>query len=320
MEKISVIVPIYKVENYLERCIQSIQKQTYQNLEIILVDDGSPDACGEICDRYARQDERIRVIHKPNGGLSDARNVGIEAAAGEYLAFVDSDDWVDQRMYEVLYKNLKKYDADIAECSYRSFYDGYVVEETQCTGNILEADPEFALGAMLEWKYFKPIACNKLYRRKVIGQIRFPINKIHEDEFTTYKYIYQAKKLIFIDFSFYNYDRRRLESITGKDFREENLDSCEAFRERINFFELHGLKKLERKMNNIYCWHVLESAYKCYMYGMNGEKVKLLVKQVRRDIPYLEKHEVDPWFVQEFRILARGIVNYGIVRSERERK
>ena len=99
--KISVIVPIYKVENYLNRCVESIRKQTYRNLEIILVDDGSPDACGEMCDRYAQEDSRIRVIHKENGGLSDARNAGIEVAAGEYIAFIDSDDWIDDKMYEV---------------------------------------------------------------------------------------------------------------------------------------------------------------------------------------------------------------------------
>ena len=97
--KISVIVPIYKVENYLNRCVESIRKQTYRNLEIILVDDGSPDACGEMCDRYAQEDSRIRVIHKENGGLSDARNAGIEVPAGEYIAFIDSDDWIDDKMY-----------------------------------------------------------------------------------------------------------------------------------------------------------------------------------------------------------------------------
>lgn len=136
--KISVIVPIYKVENYLNRCVESIRKQTYRNLEIILVDDGSPDACGEMCDRYAQEDSRIRVIHKENGGLSDARNAGIEVATGEYIAFVDSDDWIDDKMYEVLYSTLLKYNADIAECSYRNLYADCIVEETNCTGNVVE--------------------------------------------------------------------------------------------------------------------------------------------------------------------------------------
>lgn len=107
-------------------------------MEIILVDDGSPDACGEMCDRYAQEDSRIRVIHKENGGLSDARNAGIEVATGEYIAFVDSDDWIDDKMYEVLYSTLLKYNADIAECSYRNLYADCIVEETNCTGNVVE--------------------------------------------------------------------------------------------------------------------------------------------------------------------------------------
>ena len=134
--KISVIVPIYKVENYLNRCVESIRKQTYRNLEIILVDDGSPDACGEMCDRYAQEDSRIRVIHKENGGLSDARNAGIEVAAGEYIAFIDSDDWIDDKMYEVLYHTLLKYDADIAECSYRNLFGDSHIEEISEKFNI----------------------------------------------------------------------------------------------------------------------------------------------------------------------------------------
>ena len=119
-ELVSVIIPVYKVEKYLERCVESVQKQTFQNLEIILVDDGSPDLCGAMCDEMAKTDPRIKVIHKNNGGLSDARNVGIEMASGNYIVFVDSDDWLDLDMIALLYRVLKKYNADIAECSYRN--------------------------------------------------------------------------------------------------------------------------------------------------------------------------------------------------------
>lgn len=252
--------------------------------------------------------------------MSDARNAGIEAATGEYLAFVDSDDWLDPKMYEVLFRVLKTYDADIAECSYRNLYADWVKEETSCTGNIIEGNAVFALEAMLDWKYFKPTAWNKLYKRSVIGDIRYPKGKIHEDEFTTYKYIYQAEKLVYVDFSFYNYDRRRDNSITGKEFREENLDSCEAFRQRMDFFEIHGLKQLERKMNDIYCWHVLEQAYQCYCHQINGKKVKALIRQVRKDIAYLENHDVDDKYRKEFRILSKGILCYGMARNVRERK
>lgn len=317
---ISVIVPVYHVEDYLERCVRSIQRQSYQNLEIILVDDGSPDACGRMCDQYASMDQRIHVIHKTNGGLSDARNAGIEAAAGEYVAFVDSDDWLEPKMYEVLLHALETYHADIAECSYRNIYADWVKEETSCTGKVVEGDAVFALEAMLDWKYFKPVAWNKLYKRKVICDIRYPTGKIHEDEFTTYKYMYQAERLVYVDFSFYNYDRTREGSIIGKGFREDNLDSCEAFRQRMDFFEIHGLKQLERKMNDIYCWHVLEQAYQCYCNQINGKKVKALIKQVRKDLRYFEKHDVDDKYRRQFQILSKGIRSYGIERSMREKK
>ena len=111
-DKISIIVPVYKVEAYLSECIESIINQTYRNLEIILVDDGSPDKCGEICDEYAKKDERIHVIHKKNEGVARARNDGIEYAGGDYISFIDSDDWIAENAYEVLYQGLKQYDAD----------------------------------------------------------------------------------------------------------------------------------------------------------------------------------------------------------------
>lgn len=122
MAVISVIVPVYKVEKFLDRCINSIIQQTFTNLEIILVDDGSPDRSGEICDEWKMKDKRIRVIHKENGGLSDARNKGLDVATGDYVAFIDSDDWIDPDMFQLLYDATQKYQADIAECSWRCIY------------------------------------------------------------------------------------------------------------------------------------------------------------------------------------------------------
>ncbi len=319
-EKISVIVPIYNVEQYLNRCVNSILNQTYQNLEVLLIDDGSPDSCGDICDKYAQTDQRIRVLHKENGGLSDARNAGMELATGAYLAFIDSDDWIDPQMLEILHTTLLEHGADIAECSYRNLYSDITLEESPCTGDVTVGDNIFALEAMLDWHYFKPNAWNKLYKKKVIGNIRYPKGKIHEDEFTTYKIFYEAKKLVYIDFSFYNYDRRRTDSITGEKFSAANLDACQAFRERIDFFEANGIKHLEKKMNDIYCWQVLESAYKCYQYNIGGNKVNELIKQVQRDVAYLEKHKVDPWYLDEFKLLSKGIIKYGVERNAREGK
>ena len=120
---ISVIVPVYKVEKYLERCVKSICAQTYQNLEIVLVDDGSPDQCGEMCDMFAKQDSRIRVVHKENGGLSDARNAGLDVMTGDYVGFVDSDDWIEPDMYQVLYERLIKEKAEISCCGMKRCTD-----------------------------------------------------------------------------------------------------------------------------------------------------------------------------------------------------
>ena len=118
---ISIIIPVYKTEPYLRKCVDSVLAQTYTNLEVILVDDGSPDDCGKICDEYAAKDSRVKVIHKENGGLSSARNCGLDVATGKYIGFVDSDDWIDPDMYETLLGLLLRYDADIAEGSYRFF-------------------------------------------------------------------------------------------------------------------------------------------------------------------------------------------------------
>lgn len=317
-EKISVIVPIYNVEKLLCRCIDSIRNQTYRNLEIILVDDGSLDKCGDICEDYVEKDSRIRVIHKYNGGLSDARNIGIEFASGKYICFVDSDDWLDLDMIELLYKVCIDRQADIVECSYRNIYRDYIQEETRCTAEITEADSIFALEGMLDWKYFKPVAWNKLYKRSVIGDIRYPVGKIHEDEFTTYKYFYNAKKLVYVDVSKYNYDRTRTDSITGTGFKEGTIDACFAFRERVDFFRENHIDTLIRKMNDIYCYQVLYYSYQCYKTKISGAKVDSLIELVNRDIAYLEQTDVNIEYVNEFKILKDGVNKYGEYRDNKE--
>lgn len=310
MEKISVIVPVYKVEKYLERCVTSIRNQTYENLEIILVDDGSPDNCGKMCDEYAKEDSRIKVLHKENGGLSDARNKGIEGSTGEYIAFVDSDDWLDIDMIEILYKMSKKHDADIAECSYRNMFKDCIREETRCTAEQIVGDNIFALEGMLDWKYFKPVAWNKLYHRSVIGDIRYPKGKLHEDEFTTYKYMYAAKKLVYIDVSKYNYDRSRDDSITGSKFKEKNLEVCEAFRERVDFFREHGLISLEEKMNNTYLWILFDRLDRCVEENIEGDMIQRLVEQARQDVEYFKDRPVLKEYYDKLVLFSRGFKEY----------
>lgn len=181
VDLISVIVPIYNVEESLERCLESIQKQTYNNLEIILVDDGSPDKCGSICDFYQKKDNRIRVIHKKNGGLSDARNAGLEIAKGQYIGFIDSDDYIEPEMYELLFKAIKKESATIACC-------GIIREFENGTASIIRTPSYYKvysnIQAIKECLYQNEIGISvwcKLYSRKVFDDIRFPVGETNED-------------------------------------------------------------------------------------------------------------------------------------------
>ena len=196
---ISVIVPIYKVEAYLKKCIKSIQNQTYSNLEIILVDDGSPDGCGAICDRYAKEDTRIRVIHKENGGLSDARNKGLDIATGEYILFVDSDDYIHPQMVEILLQHLEVVDADMAVCGFKTVEENEEVifdcfdicetagreKKTEVVG--IDAGEVFEGQAVMNNLQYKNlltvVAWNKLYKAELFAELRYPKGRVQEDEF-----------------------------------------------------------------------------------------------------------------------------------------
>lgn len=251
VELISVIVPVYKVEKYLTSCVTSLMAQSYRNLEIILVDDGSPDRSGDLCDTLAAQDERIVVIHKPNGGLSDARNAGIETAKGDYLFFLDSDDTIHEETLEILWKNLKENQVDISVCSYLAYFEGEDIDTVLPEQSIEKMSNIEAL-----WKMFDPeynvqmiICTNKLYKKALWDTIRFPIGKIQEDEFTTYKLIYKAKTIVYTDLKMYYY-LQRSDSITGTGkMSRKNLQVFDAFSERATFFEKEGLKELSARSN-----------------------------------------------------------------------
>ena len=182
MPKISVIVPVYKVEKYIHRCVDSILAQTFTDFELILVDDGSPDNCGAVCDSYSLQDSRVRVIHKQNGGLSDARNAGMDIARGEFICFIDSDDFVHRDFCAVLYESVKHPDVLFSTCNGFNFKEYDEVEKLDHTGNEMKTYTCF--------EYFQNgfvsggfSACAKLFRKEAIGQLRFEKGKIHEDIF-----------------------------------------------------------------------------------------------------------------------------------------
>lgn len=236
-QKISVIIPVYKVEAYLDQCVASVVAQSYTNLEIILVDDGSPDRCPQMCDAWAEKDNRIKVIHKTNGGISNARNAGLEIATGDYVAFVDSDDWVDPCMYEKLLAALHKEGADICACNILSCYPDcqqawgcsqYTVGDSEKILSMLYADTSYPVSV---W--------NKLYRRELWEDIRFPVGiTCGEDAMTTCRLVAAAKKIVQINLPLYFY-RIRENSIMTSKFSAKRMDEEEAWRYNYQFVQEH---------------------------------------------------------------------------------
>lgn len=234
---ISVIVPIYNVENYLVKCIESIINQTYSNLEIILVDDGSPDNCHIICNEYAKKDSRIKVIHKKNGGLSDARNAGLEIATGEYISFIDSDDWIYKDMYTDLIDLIKNHDADISSCSVYKFYENDKFNlDYDKEFNIKIYSNEDALRSLIREEEIKQTVWNKIYKRNIIDDIKFEIGKIHEDEYWTYQVIGNSKRVVHIDKPMYYYLQRE-NSIMGEKYSEKRLHGIYSRKERLDYIQ-----------------------------------------------------------------------------------
>lgn len=242
MPELSIIVPIYKVEKYLEECIQSILGQTFTDFELILVDDGSPDACPQMCDAIAEQDSRVRVLHQKNGGLSAARNTGIEAARGNWLGFVDSDDFVAPDFYEKLYNAAVNADADCAVCS---------VQLTHEDGSRMDTPPQWKVYGggytgeeilkTITWQNNAPylVAWNKLYRREVFRTLRYPVGRINEDVFVFAELFDTIKKVACVEQPLYFY-RQRKDSIMQSKCTLRNLDEMWSFVHCFECFQRSG--------------------------------------------------------------------------------
>lgn len=222
---ISVIVPVYKVEKYLDKCVQSILAQTYRDFELILVDDGSPDSCPQMCDEYAKKDNKVRVLHKKNGGLSDARNVGTSIANGEWVTYIDSDDYVADDYLEVLNALIKKHNAEIAVTGISVFYEGETPKTQKRVKEYLYTG-EKALEKMLYQDTLDTSACAMLLPIELAKQNPFPYGKYHEDEFTTYKYYVSANKVAVTTKKQYFYLQRKGSIMHA--FGQSSLDELEA--------------------------------------------------------------------------------------------
>ena len=222
---ITIIVPIYNVEKYINKCIDSILSQTYSNIEIILVDDGSPDNCGIICDQYASMDNRIKIIHKLNGGLSDARNVGLDIATGKYVTFIDSDDYIESTYVECLYNLLKKYNADMSICEFNIITeDGKVINRPLNNKTDLLLEQKKAIEILLKQKPYSNSVSGKLFKTSDFNDIRFPVGKLYEDVLTTYKLFLKCNVIVFGAFPLYYYVQY-FGSISRNVFSEKQLDS-----------------------------------------------------------------------------------------------
>lgn len=238
---ITVIVPVYKVEDYLRRCVDSILRQTYRCIEVILIDDGSPDNCGAICDEYAAADERVTVLHQRNRGLSAARNAGLAAARGDFVAFVDSDDWVHSSLLTELVRLMDEHDADISACKLRRTVRENTPELNESPAEVLVFSSRDALHQLPGPLYGDLVVANaKLYRKTLFDGIRYPEGRVHEDAFVAHKVIWTTSTIVFTSARLYYY-WQRADSITASRDALRLLDARDCYRDRAEFFHRIGM-------------------------------------------------------------------------------
>ena len=245
MPAISVVVPVYNAGLYLSECADSILAQTFPDFELILVDDGSPDGCPAICDAYALKDWRVHVIHQVNGGLSAARNAGLDyvfsASDSQWITFIDSDDWVHPEYLEQLYHAALKMQTDISVCRY--LQTNGELPETPMVESVVQKQTPEDLWVMSQ--VTATIACCKLYRKKLFANLRYPVGKIHEDEYTTYKALFFCDRITYIpDKMYYYYNNPQ--SIMKKNWNLQRLDAIGALKEQCTFFRKNGFDRAER--------------------------------------------------------------------------
>lgn len=284
-ELISVIVPIYNVEKYIHRCVDSIIHQTYKNLEIILVDDGSLDRCGEICDEYGKKDARIVVIHKKNGGLSDARNAGLDVMHGSYVAFVDSDDWIELEMYQKLYENMKYFDSDMAfggvkEVVFNQNEDEKFVKISNY-GKIPFVEDNIA--SMKRYFHSSWAAWGKLYKASLYEKIRFPVGEINEDEAIVIHLLGRCKKISYTNEVFYHYEKTEGNgSITMSNFSKKKLAWQKHCADNLKMIQ-NSYPEIEKdaavRYRNSLLWSLTEIAL-----SDSNEDYKLEIQNLMKDL------------------------------------
>lgn len=288
MPKISVIVPVYKVEQYLCRCIDSILGQTFSDFELILVDDGSPDNCGKICDEYAAKDERIHVIHQENGGLSAARNTGIDWAFdnsdSEWISFIDSDDWVHKEYLEALLAAAEITKLPVSIVSIKRVRDEIDIDELSFAPTLIEIHntEEFFCKRDVE----ATVAWGKIYRKELFRNMRYPVGKIHEDEFLTYKIIFQCPQIAYLPLTMYWYYQNP-NGIMNSKWSLKRLDNVDALREQLSFFKENNYPRAYEARVRSFAILLTQSISE--LKKTDDRKRNLLIRKLRKEMRTLLK-------------------------------
>jgi glycosyltransferase involved in cell wall biosynthesis len=289
---VSIIVPIYKVEKELSKCVESILKQTYQEIEVILVDDGSPDRCPQMCDEFAQQDKRIKVIHKCNGGLSDARNAGLDLARGEFISFIDSDDWVAENFIEQLVVNIQDTDSDIAICGYTMVNEAGEAFDYTTGGDDLEViEHDEAIRELFAQQKFYCMMWMKLYRRELFDDVRFPKGKLYEDIAVSLPLFQKSRRCVLLNEKLYYYLQRD-RSIVNSTFHKNKLDMLEYIQEMIAYSHQQG-HKYDLEAEAFYLkgiWMLLLQAYKDSESEEARQAIDFLKKELKNHRSYIWKN------------------------------
>ena len=284
---ISIIVPVYNVESYLERCIESILNQSFKEFELILVNDGSTDGCKDICNEYKTKDKRIKVIHKENGGLSSARNAGLDIARGKYIGFVDSDDFINKDMYKILFDTIQANNSDMVICDYYKVNEDDInkFRNIKCSCENIEVknlnklesiDNLFLTGEKFIF------AWNKLYKRELFNDLRYEKGRIYEDEYLAHRILYKCNKVSIIEAKIYYYVQRK-GSLINSPFTVRRFDKVYAIKDRVDFLREKKLTNLEDKAEKTFIDYFVWNYFVAYQRLENIEsELKILKKMFNR--------------------------------------
>lgn len=305
---VSIIIPIFRVEKYINTCVQSVVMQSYENIEIILVDDGSDDHCPHICDQWMEKDKRIKVVHKKNGGLAEARNYGLDLANGEYIVFVDGDDYIHKDMIKFMVDTSNKYSANMVCCNFQKVCDDKISKKMPIIKEYAVKQYD-CVQALENLNDIMVISCAKIYKKDPINNLRFPVGRLHEDEFMIHKFIYYCGKIVKLDAPLYYYFQRE-DSIVHSIKKKNIEDAMDAYEERLKFLDEH---KLEETKSQIFKG-IFEYVVATYnQVDCNDDKeLKNYIQNRYKKIIQKNRNICIP---KEGRILERGCLFFDIYRK-----